>query len=137
MGFLSSILKPLAYLSLPVIILSSLSAASPKGHYYTRMIVYLGTVASVATASIVTATTLAVLGRPHDVNYYVAYMFYGLVSRLLDIRVELEGQEHLGNGPAILMVNHQSMLDLIVVGKWVIIYATLGPITPMTFVFSS
>jgi lysophosphatidate acyltransferase len=126
MGLLSCILKPLAYLSLPAIILGSLSAASPKGQYYSRIIIYLGTIAGVATASIVTATTLAVLGRPHDVNYYVAYMFYGLVSRFLDIKVEVEGEEHLGNRPAILMLNHQSMLDLIIVGKWVVIYTTFA-----------
>lgn len=120
MGFFSTIIKPLAYLSLPAIFLGSISAASPRGHYYTRVAVYLGTIASVATASIVTATTMAILGRPHDVNYYVAYMFYGLVARFLDVRVELEGGEHLDNKPAVIMGNHQSMLDLVVVGKCVI-----------------
>lgn len=85
--------------------------------YYARVVIYLGTIASVATASVVTATALAILGRPHDVNYYVACMFYGLASKLLDIKVELEGEEYLNNKPAIILCNHQSMLDVLVVGK--------------------
>ncbi|KXN86117.1 putative 1-acyl-sn-glycerol-3-phosphate acyltransferase [Leucoagaricus sp. SymC.cos] len=117
MGLFSSIFRPLAYLSLPVILLGSVSAASPKGHYYTRMFVYLGTLASVATASIVTATTMAALGHPHDVNFYVARMFHALIWRFMNIRVELEGEEHLQNRPAIIMCNHQSIVDMVVVGK--------------------
>jgi lysophosphatidate acyltransferase len=117
MGLLSSIFKPLAYLSLPVILLGQVSNASPKNYYYTRVFVYLGTLAGVATASIVTATTLAVLGRPHDVNFYVARMFHALVWRLMKLRVELEGEEHLQNRPAVIMCNHQSMIDMLIVGK--------------------
>ncbi|KAJ3563201.1 hypothetical protein NP233_g9092 [Leucocoprinus birnbaumii] len=117
MGLFSSIFKPLAYLSLPVIFLGQISNASPKDHYYTRMFVYLGTLASVATASIVTATTMAILGRPHDVNFYVARMFHALVWRFMRLRVEVEGEEHLQNRPAIIMCNHQSMVDMVIVGK--------------------
>jgi lysophosphatidate acyltransferase len=76
--------------------------------------------AGVATASIVTATTLAVLGRPHDVNFYVARMFHALVWRFMDLRVEVEGEEHLQNKPAIIMCNHQSMVDMLIVGKYVV-----------------
>lgn len=119
MGFISSIIRPLAYLSLPVLLLRSVSAASPEGRYYVRVFIYLGTIAGVATASVVTATALAILGRPHDVNYYVACMFYGLASKLLDIKVELEGEEHLNQKPAIVLCNHQSILDVLVVGKYV------------------
>lgn len=119
MGFISSIIRPLAYLSLPVLLLRSVSAASPEGRYYVRVFIYLGTIAGVATASVVTATALAILGRPHDVNYYVACMFYGLASKLLGIKVELEGEEHLNQKPAIVLCNHQSILDVLVVGKYV------------------
>lgn len=121
MGFFSSIVRPLAYLSLPVILLRSVSAVSPQGRYYARVFIYLGAIAGVATASVVTATALAILGQPHDVNYYVACMFYGLASNLLDIKVELEGEEHLNHKPAIVLCNHQSILDVLVVGKCVVL----------------
>lgn len=119
MGFFASIFRPLAYLSLPVILLNSISAASPTGRYYTRVFVYLGTLAGVATAGIATAATLAILGRPHDVNYYVAGMFYQIASRLMDLKVEVEGEEYLNNKPAVLMCNHQSVLDMLIIGRCV------------------
>ena len=117
MGFFSSVFKPLAYLSLPIIFLGSISNASPEDYYYTRMFIYLGTLLSVSTSSIVTATAMVALGRPHDVNFYVARIFHAFVRRFMHIRVEVEGEEHLQNRPAIIMCNHQSMVDLLVVGK--------------------
>ncbi|KAF9448996.1 1-acylglycerol-3-phosphate O [Macrolepiota fuliginosa MF-IS2] len=117
MGLFSSIFKPLAYLSLPVFLFGSISAASPKGQYYTRVFIYLGTLAGVATASIATAAALTILGRPHDVNYYVAGMFYTLASKFLDLKVEVEGEEHLDNKPAVILCNHQSVVDILIIGR--------------------
>ena len=120
MGLFSNVFKPLVYLSLPVVLLGSISNATPEDYYYTRMFVYLGTLFGVAASSIITATTMIARGRPHDVNFYVARVFHALVWRFMHLRVELEGEEHLQNRPAIIMCNHQSMLDLLVIGKWVV-----------------
>ena len=95
------------------------------------MFVFLGTIFSVAASSILTATTMITRGRPHDVNFYVARIFHALVWRFMHLRVELEGEEHLQNRPAILMCNHQSMVDLLVIGRWVIRTPTEGRLIPL------
>ncbi|KAG5726671.1 putative 1-acyl-sn-glycerol-3-phosphate acyltransferase [Termitomyces sp. T112] len=118
MAFLVSIFKPLVYISLPVILLQSIAATSKTGKYYARQTLYVGTMVTVAACSIVFAAGLTIVGRKFDVNYVVAKTFYLLARNVLDLRVEVEGQEHLDNArPGVLMANHQSMLDILVVGR--------------------
>ncbi|KAG6919740.1 hypothetical protein DXG01_001574 [Tephrocybe rancida] len=117
MAFLVSFIKPLAYLSLPVILLRSIAATSSTGRYYVRQTLYVGTLMTVAACSVVFAAGLSVVGRKFDVNWVVAKTFYLLARNLLDVRVEVEGQENLDARPGVLMVNHQTMLDILVVGR--------------------
>jgi len=52
------------------------------------------------------------------VNIVIARCFYFLASKVMDIQVEIEGQEHLvAERPSILMINHQSFLDILIVGR--------------------
>jgi hypothetical protein len=117
MSFLVSIFKPLAYISLPIILVRSIAASSPVGRYYTRMAVYIGALVTVGSCSIVIAAGMSLIGRSTDVNNVVAWMFYALVGRALDLKVEVEGEKHLDTRPAVLMVNHQSILDVLIIGK--------------------
>ncbi|KAG5648718.1 hypothetical protein DXG03_000065 [Asterophora parasitica] len=117
MALLVSFLKPLAYLSLPVIILRSIAATSPTGRYYVRQGVYVGTLMTVAACSAIVAAGMSVVGRRFDVNYVVARTFYALARNVLQVEVEVEGEEHLDTRPAVLMANHQTMLDILVVGR--------------------
>ncbi|KAG6856998.1 hypothetical protein H0H87_011092 [Tephrocybe sp. NHM501043] len=117
MAFLVAIFKPLAYISLPVILLRSIAASSNTGKYYVRQTLYVGTLMTVAACSVVFAAGLSIVGRKFDVNYVVAKTFYLLARNILDVRIEVEGQEHLDARPGVLMANHQTMLDIIVVGR--------------------
>ena len=117
MSFLVSIFKPLAYISLPIILIRSIAASSPVGRYYTRIAVYVGTLVTVGSCSIVIAAGMSLIGRSTDVNKVVACVFYFLAGRALDIKVEVEGEEYLDTHPAVLMANHQSMLDVLVIGR--------------------
>lgn len=117
MSFLVSLFKPLAYLSIPVLFLRSLSNSSPIARYYIRALAYAGTLASVGTGCIFAAIGYSFMGSKYDVNNFVAKVFYTTVSWVFNIRVEVEGEEYLNNRPAILMANHQSMLDVIVIGR--------------------
>jgi lysophosphatidate acyltransferase len=117
MSFLVAVFKPLAYISLPIILLRSIAASSPVGRYYVRFAVYIGTLVSVASCSIVAAAGMSVIGRRFDVNYIVARTFYAITKRTLALQIEVEGEEHLTTQPAVLMANHQSMLDVVVVGR--------------------
>lgn len=71
----------------------------------------------VGTASIFIATVMAIAGKKYDVNSVVASTFYYIASRALNITIEVEGEEHLETRPAVMVGNHQSMLDIIWLGR--------------------
>jgi lysophosphatidate acyltransferase len=117
MSFLVSIFKPLAYVSLPAILVRHVAVSHGFGRYYARIIVYVGTLVVVASCSVVVAAGMSLIGRSTDVNYVVARIFYALTSKALDLHIQVEGKEHLRTCPSVLMVNHQSILDVLVIGK--------------------
>ncbi|KAK0230266.1 hypothetical protein IW262DRAFT_1337312 [Armillaria fumosa] len=118
MAFLAAFIKPLAYISLPVVILRSVAAASPTGRYYVRLGMYIGTLTFIATWGAAVAAGMSLVNMRYDVNIVIARCFYVLASKVMDIQVEIEGQEHLvAERPSILMINHQSFLDILIVGR--------------------
>lgn len=117
MSFLVSLISPLAYISLPIILVRQVAVSNTVGRYYARVIFYVGTLVTVASCSVFIAAGLTFLGRSTDTNYYVARIFYTLISRGLDLHIKLEGEEHLQTTPTVLMGNHQSMLDVFVIGR--------------------
>lgn len=72
---------------------------------------------AVGSCSFISATGMSLFGSRFDVNHLVARIFYALVSRSLDIHIDVEGAENLDARPGILVCNHQSMLDVFVIGK--------------------
>ncbi|KAJ7167694.1 hypothetical protein C8R46DRAFT_1093848 [Mycena filopes] len=102
----------------PLIALQTL----PRGRYYTRTVVYVGAMGFVATLGAFYAAGLSIVNRRFDVNHAVARTFYAFAGTLMGWRVELEGAEWLedskdgGGRPAVFMINHQSMVDLIPLG---------------------
>ena len=67
----------------------------------------------------IVAVGMSLAGRRFDINWVVARSFYFLASRLLDIKFVVEGGEHLETRPAILVGNHQSVLDILYLGRFV------------------
>lgn len=112
-----SLIKPLAYLSLPVVVLHSLSKSSPIARYYVRLGLYLSTIGACSVWGAIVAVTLSVVGDRFNSNWVVARSFYAITSRLFGIKVVVEGEEYLDTRPSILVGNHQSMLDLIYIGR--------------------
>ncbi|KAF5369610.1 hypothetical protein D9757_001070 [Collybiopsis confluens] len=117
MSFLLSLFRPLAYISLPVILARTISSSSPTGQYYVRRGLYIGCMTAIATWGIVVAATMSVAGHRYDVNWVIARAFYALAGNVLGISVEVEGEEHLLTKPGVILSNHQSMLDVLFVGK--------------------
>ncbi|KAG2156340.1 hypothetical protein DEU56DRAFT_766599 [Suillus clintonianus] len=117
MSLLALFIKPLAYFSVPVILLRTIASTSPVGRYYAQLTIYLGTLAVVSTWGVFVAVGMTLIGRRHDVNYVVARSFYAVASRVLDIQVEVEGEEHLQTCPMVMVGNHQSMLDILYLGR--------------------
>lgn len=119
MSFLAPVIKPLAYISVPVILLRTVASASSVGRYYAQLTLYLGALVVASTWGIFVAFGMTLIGRRHDVNYVVARSFYAVASRLLDVRVEVEGEEHLQTRPMVMVGNHQSILDILYLGRYV------------------
>lgn len=126
MSFLVSLIRPLAYVSLPVILVRQVAVSSTIGRYYARVIFYVGTLFTVACGSVFIAAGLTLVGRSTDTNYFVARIFYTIISRGLDLHIKIEGEEHLQTTPTVLMVNHQSILDILVIGRYVSCYRIHG-----------
>ena len=126
MSFSALILKPLAYFGLPAYLIHRLSQTSPRIRYYIRNILYICSVGFCSTLGFCSALPLYLLGRRYDVNYIVARSFYVLFGRLSGLKVVVEGEEHLKMRPCVMVGNHQSMLDLLYLGRYV-----ASPILPV------
>ncbi|KAJ3736166.1 hypothetical protein DFJ43DRAFT_990141 [Lentinula guzmanii] len=143
MSFLLSIFKPIAYISLPVILVRTAVSSSPMGLYYFRRGLYLGCMTAIATWGIVVAATMSATGYRYDVNWVIARAFYAVAGTVMGIKVEVEGEEHMLTKPAVLLSNHQSMLDILFVGRMMpkrtsimakksLQYTPLGPFMSMS-----
>ena len=112
--------KPLAYISLPVFLLRTASNSSPLARYYVRLGLYLSALGVCSVWGVIASIGMPLIGRRYDINWVVARSFYNLASRLLGIYcVEVDGEEHLSVRPAVIVANHQSMLDILYVGRYV------------------
>ncbi|KAI0689237.1 1-acylglycerol-3-phosphate O [Cytidiella melzeri] len=111
------LIKSLVYISLPVFALHTLSKSSPIIRYYVRATMYLSTLGAASIWGAIVSVGMNVVGDRYDVNWVVARSFYAVASRVMDIKLELEGGEYLETRPAILVGNHQSMLDILYLGR--------------------
>jgi lysophosphatidate acyltransferase len=125
------LLRPLAYFTVPFGLLASASTSQdipPVVRYYLRAGLYLVTMGMVALSSALVAVPLNIAGQRFNVNWVVARTFYTVASRVMNITVEIEGEEYLEERPAILVCNHQSMVDILFVGKQVYNKPSIIPI---------
>jgi len=90
---------------------------TPISRYYLRIGVYIGSLFAVGSSCGIIAIVMAIAGRKYDVNKVVASSFYWIASRALNITVEVEGEEYLETRPGVMIGNHQSMLDIIWLGR--------------------
>ena len=110
--------KPLAYISLPVFLLRTASKASPLARYYVRLGIYLSTVGICSVWGVVASIGMSLIGKRYDIKWFVARSFYLLAGKLLDITIEVEGEEYLSQRPSVMLGNHLSMLDLLYLGRY-------------------
>ncbi|KAJ8487523.1 hypothetical protein ONZ45_g14306 [Pleurotus djamor] len=118
MGLFAFLVKPLAYLSVPFILGRSLvTSTSPTTRYYARIVLYFSAMTVVASCSLFIAAGMSLAGQKYDVNWVVARIFHMTAGRLVDIEVEVEGEEHLQTKPAVMLGNHQSVVDILLLGR--------------------
>jgi len=117
MGWLQRVLTPVAYTALPLFTLKYVARALPFTRYYVRLFLYLSALGIVSAEGIVVALWMAAIGQRFNTKYYIARSFYLLAGNLLDIEIIVEGEEHLKVCPAVMVGNHQSFIDIILLGR--------------------
>jgi lysophosphatidate acyltransferase len=118
MSFLGLFVKPVAYIGVPIYALYKVSEASPVARYYFRRGIYLSTIGICSIWGVISSVGMTILGRQLDTSWVVARTFHFMAGRSLDISFEVEGEENLQHtGGAVLLGNHQSMLDILYIGR--------------------
>ncbi|KAF8709043.1 1-acylglycerol-3-phosphate O, partial [Rhizoctonia solani] len=115
--FMSYLIKPLAYLSLPALVLRYLSDRSPIVKYYVRLTTYLSTLGVLSVWGVLVSIGMTAMGNRFDINYVVARSFYYVCGPLLGIDFVVEGEEHMSTPSAVYIGNHQTMLDILYLGR--------------------
>ncbi|KAK1921308.1 1-acylglycerol-3-phosphate O-acyltransferase [Papiliotrema laurentii] len=121
------VLKPLAVASTVVIsTLGLLSRKYQRARLYYHLGLYLSTLGAASAWGVLITIVATLTGKRFNINYYVARSFYTVCSPLIGIKVDVEGEEHLsglvrargGKGQsAVLVGNHQSLLDVLYLGR--------------------
>ena len=130
MTILASIIKPLVYVSLPALALKTFADTSPIARYYVRVGLYLSTLGVCSIWGVICSIGMGLTGNRFDVFYVVARSFYFLASRMIGIRLVVEGEEYLETRPSVLVGNHQSMFDILYLGRCVTLPACRVAPTP-------
>jgi len=97
-----------------------LQRLSPLTRYYVRCITYLGGLGFTAGWGVVASAFMALIGQRENSNWVVARSFYYLIGPILGLKFRVEGIENLPKPGevAIIVGNHQSMVDIMYLGAF-------------------
>ncbi|KAI8389488.1 hypothetical protein BD560DRAFT_430443 [Blakeslea trispora] len=89
------------------------------GGFYYRSLLNTLCFMTMAIYGTIIALVFPLFGKRHLINWSVARGYYYLGGFFSGVRVEVEGEENLEKhkGPAIYVCNHQSSLDVMLMGK--------------------
>ncbi|ANZ73792.1 BA75_01703T0 [Komagataella pastoris] len=85
--------------------------------YYVKGFFALLALTSCAVYGVIASTVLSLLGKRNLSQWSTARVFYATFSTLFNITIEVDRPEILEKLPAILVSNHQSELDVFILGK--------------------
>ncbi|OZJ02905.1 hypothetical protein BZG36_04929 [Bifiguratus adelaidae] len=90
---------------------------SKLGAFYVRMLITILGMGFAASLGILSGIVLFFAQKREMINFIVARIYYLTTGTLLGISFEVEGREILDQGmPAIVISNHQSSLDILMLG---------------------
>ncbi|AMD18503.1 HBL399Cp [Eremothecium sinecaudum] len=85
--------------------------------FISRCVLGFTVTSACAIYGVITSAVLFLIGKNHIAQYLVARAMYHLFSLVLAVDVKIIDAEKLDNLPAIIISNHQSELDLLIMGK--------------------
>ncbi|GAA5972683.1 hypothetical protein JCM8115_006498 [Rhodotorula mucilaginosa] len=85
--------------------------------YYLRLTTFLVSLGANSFWGVCVSIAMSLVGRGRDINYVVARSFEASTAPLVGVSLRVEGRHHLEeNRPAVLVGNHQTMLDILYLG---------------------
>ncbi|WFD20713.1 1-acylglycerol-3-phosphate O-acyltransferase [Malassezia caprae] len=104
--------------SVSFLLLTLASARSQKARFYLNSLLYMLSMGVCSSLGVVYAICLSLVpGKRFNTNYLVARSFYAIAGTLIGYNITVEGAEHLQNRPSIMLGNHQSVLDILYLGR--------------------
>ena len=95
-----------------------MSAILKNLKFYCKSVIYGTVITGCAFYGVVASIALRVVGKKEYAQYTVARAFYHSLSLFLRLKINLKNEHYLkDNKPAIVISNHQSALDIYILGR--------------------
>ena len=85
--------------------------------FYAKSFVFGLLVAVCALYGVIAGVVLRLIGKGEYAQYTVGRVFYWLFSRVMGIKVTIKNEHYARIKPSVVIANHQSALDVLVIGK--------------------
>ncbi|SGZ55157.1 CIC11C00000001419 [Sungouiella intermedia] len=85
--------------------------------FYAKSFVFGTLIATCALYGVFASILLRLIGKPEYAQYTVARVFYFMFSKLLGVTITIKNEHYLRQNPAVVVSNHQSALDILILGK--------------------
>lgn len=85
--------------------------------FYYKSTVFGILIAVCALYGVVASIFLRIIGKPEYSQYTVARAFYYSFSTILGVKINLKNEKYLHDKPAVFISNHQSALDILILGR--------------------
>lgn len=95
----------------------AMSNVSKSTKFFVKSVLYGLSITGCALYGVIALIFLRLIGKPEYAQYTVARAFYFVVSTLLRIKIKVKNEEYLRQHPAIYISNHQSALDVFMLGR--------------------
>lgn len=85
--------------------------------FYIKSTVFGTLIVICALYGVVASLVLRLVGKEEYAQYTVARVFYFCFSKILGVTITIKNEHYLHQKPAVVVSNHQSALDILVLGK--------------------
>ena len=100
-----------------LVLLKIVAAYSPRTRFYVNVSLYVLSLGFCSLWGVVLSIVMSIIpGQRYNINRIVARSFYRIVSVLMNSQVKVEGAENLEKTPAVILGNHQSLMDIFYLG---------------------
>lgn len=85
--------------------------------FYLKSIVFTCLILGCSVYGVLISILLRIIGKKRYSQYLVAQAFYSTISLALGIKINVKNEKYLKSNPAIYISNHQTALDIFVLGR--------------------